>query len=246
MEHTAPCSYNVTRDGTPQFAKVIGFSGESKLLAYPFGSYPLGRWSDIDLCFLAPASLTPQSCMEKLAGQLKDCGVTHIHMAHSIRCPRLKTNLQFHNTPSIDYDIVFAIITHDDFSSLPSGHTQSLPSSLSSLLVPGDQESRVAIAGPLFLHQVEEIISGVVSRKQFAAVVEMVVQLLVSRRQKGNAYHCMRTFHVVQLLVDFIKSHRTELPPTLTCDSLFKEFVGYASTLPEAKWRKLFGECVQG
>ena len=37
-----------------QFCKLIGFVGNPNLRTYPFGSFPLGRQSDIDLCFLAP------------------------------------------------------------------------------------------------------------------------------------------------------------------------------------------------
>ena len=72
----------------------------------------------------------------------------------------------------------------------------------------------------------------------------MIVQLLIAQRQKGNAYHCVRTFHNVQLLTDFIKAHKTNLSNGITCDTLFKEFVTHASKLPEMKWKKLFGEFV--
>ncbi len=227
-----------------QFAKAVEFSGPPSLLAYPFGSFPLGRQSDIDLCFLAPASLAPGQCMEKLASQLEHCGVSHIHIGHSTRCPRLKVMLQFPNTPAINYDVVFATIVSEQFSSLAVGDTQPSPSVLPSLVQPGDTASKVALTGPLFLHRIKGNIAGVVGKQQFGAVVEMVVQVLVAHRQKGNAYHCMRTFHVVQLLSDFIEAHKADLPSQLSCDSLFKAFVDHVSTLPDSKLQKLFGEFV--
>ncbi len=227
-----------------QFAKVIDFSSNPTLLAYPFGSFPLCRQSDIDLCFLAPPTFTPGQCVEQLSSQLERCGVSHVHAGHSTRCPRLKVMLQFPSTPAINYDIVFAIVAREKFLSLAEGDTQPPPPILSSFLQPGDSASKVALSGPLFLHQVEGDIAGVVSKQQFGAVVEMMVQVLIAHRQKGNAYHCMRTFHVVQLLTEFIKSHKAQLATPVNCDSLFKDVVGYVSSLPESQFQKLFGDFV--
>lgn len=227
-----------------QFAKVIDFSGKPTCLAYPFGSFPLSRQSDIDLCFLAPPSLTPGQCVERLAHQLELCGINHTHIAHSTRCPRLKVMLQFPNTPSIDYDLVFAIIRSEEFSTLAVESTQPPSPLLSTFLQPGDAASKVAITGPLFLHKVEESIAGVVSKQQFGSVVEMAVQVLIAHRQKGNAYHCIRTFHVVKLLAEFIEAHKANLASPLSCDTLFKEFVGHVSYLPKSKLESTFGEFV--
>ena len=226
-----------------QFAKVIGFTGNPMLLAYPFGSFPLGRQSDVDLCFLAPPRFTANDCMENLARQLGDCGLNYIHVGHSSRCPRLKAMLEFSNTPVINYDIVFAVIGKEEIFSSPPG-SQLHPSKLASLLKPGDSTSKVALTGLQFLQQVQDIITGTVSKQQFGAVVEMVLQVLIAHRQKGNAYHCIRTFHVVQLLADFIKSHEAHTSSSPNCDTLFREFVTHVSALPEMKWQKLFGEFV--
>lgn len=228
-----------------QFSKVVGFSGDTELFHhyYIFGSFPLGRQSDIDLCFLAPPSFTPKDCMEKFARQLQDCGVNYIHAGHSSRCPRLKIMLEFSDSPAIDYDIVFAIVDKAELFSSPPSQQLEATKALS-LLKAGDSASKVALTGPVFLQHIQEIITGTVSRHQFGAVVEMVAQVLIAHRVKGNAYHCIRTFHVVQLLADFIKSHKAELPSPLCCDTLFKEFITHASRLPETKWQKLFGEFV--
>ena len=227
-----------------QFSKVVGCTGESELFNhYPFGSFPLGRQSDIDLCFLAPPSFTPKDCMEKFARQLQDCGVNYIHKGYSSRCPRLKIMLEFSDSPAINFDIVFAIVSKADlFTSPPTKQLQA--TDVLSLLKPGDSASKVALTGPVFFQHIQEIISGTISRHQFGAIVEMVAQILIAQRVKGNAYQCIRTFHVVQLLADFIKSRKTELPSDLCCDTLFKEFITHASNLPEVKWQKLFGEFV--
>ena len=230
-----------------QFCKLIDFHGpDSQVISYTFGSFVLGRQSDVDVCFLAPASLTVKQCMETLAKLLEDCGVNYIHRGYSTRCPRLKVMLEFSNSPPVNYDIVFSIIARDDFFQSPP--TQRLPTSeIAAMLKSGDAPSKVAFSGPLFLQQVEEVLqASSVSRSEFGAVVEMIVQVLIAQRQKGNAYHCIRTFHVVRLLADFISSQKKELSasPKSDCDSLFKSFVGHLSVLPEAKWQKLFGEFV--
>ena len=226
-----------------QFCKLISFVGNPDLLTYPFGSFPLGRQSDIDVCFLAPPRLTAKDCVDQLASLLEECGVNYIHKGYSSRCPRLKVMLEFSDSPAINYDIVFAILSKDDIFISPP-EKQIVPSKLSTHLMPGDSPSKVAVSGPALHHQIQEIIQGTISNRHFAAIVEMVVQLLIAQRQKGNAYHCVRTFHIVQLLTDFIKVHKTNLPSEITCDTLFKEFVTHASKLPELKWKKLFGEFV--
>ena len=226
-----------------QFCQLIGFVGNPNLLTYPFGSFPLGRQSDIDLCFLAPPNFTAKDCVDQLASLLEECGVNYIHKGYSSRCPRLKVMLEFSDSPAINYDIVFAILSKGDLFTSPP-EKQIVPSELSTHLTPGDSPSKVAVSGPAFHHQVQEIIQGTISNHHFAAIVEMIVQLLIAQRQKGNAYHCVRTFHIVQLLTDFIKAHKTNLPNGITCDTLFKEFVTHASKLPEMKWKKLFVEFV--
>ena len=226
-----------------QFCKLIGFGGDTQLLTYPFGSFPFGRQSDVDLCFLVPPSFTAKDCVDQLAMQLEDCGVNYIHRGHSSRCPRLKVMLEFSDSPAVNYDIVFAILSNEELFCSPP-EKQVVPSELTSSLKTGDSPSKVAFAGPAFFHQVQEIIHDTISNHQFAAVVEMAVQLLIGQRQKGNAYHCVRTFHIVQLLADFVKVRKADLPSNVTCDTLFKDFVTHASKLPEAKWKKLFGEFV--
>ncbi len=225
-----------------QFSRVIEFEGNPDVLAYPFGSFPLGRFSDVDLCLMAPPTNTPMEFADKLATQLELCGIKFIHVGRSSRCPRLKVQISFNETGPIDYDIVFAIVKEES-------HLKKLENlsvlELQSMLKPGDAASKTAFTGPVFLHHVKEAIRSVVPSSTFAAVVEMTVQILRSNHLKGNAYHCIRTFHIIQLLADFIKSRVSTSPSSeWNADELFKAFVTSCSQLPISKWKKLVGEFV--
>lgn len=228
-----------------QFAKVLEFDGDPSLLVYPFGSFPLGRQSDIDLCFLAPPTMSSIEFADKLATQLQMCGLTYLHVAHSSRCPRLKVRIEFSGTSSLDYDIVFAILGESKVFTQPSAKRLSAPE-VQSKLKPGDSTSKIALGGPLFLYHVHDATKESVTSSIFAAVVEMIVQIFRARKQKGNAFHCIRTFHIIQLLADFVRSRFKSTPSSehWNADRLFKEFVITSSQLPESKWSKLFGDFV--
>lgn len=225
-----------------QFSQIIEFQDDPNLLAYPFGSFPLGRSSDVDLCLLAPPTNTPMEFADKLAAQLELCGIKFIHVGRSSRCPRLKVRISFNEIGPIDYDIVFAIVKEEAILHSLENLTVL---ELQSMLKPGDAASKTAFTGPVFLHHVKEALQGVISSSIFAAVVEMTVQILRASHLKGNAYHCIRTFHIIQLLADFIKS-RTKVSPSSewNADTLFKVFVNSCSQLPVPKWKKLFGDFV--
>ena len=226
-----------------EHCKVIGFTGESSLLCYTFGSFLCGRRSDVDICLLLPPSLAPRDHMEAFAHHLESCGVQYVHVGHSSRCPRLKVMLSFSTTSSINFDIVFATIKDDDlFTSLPDKRPSV--TEVASWLKHGDAVSKTAFSGPLFQNKVEEIVKGVIPMSKFGAVVEMVVRLLSAHRQKGNAYHCIRTFHIVNLLAGFIKDHHSELPKDLTCDDLFKQFLECVTLLPAEKWQSVVKDFV--
>ena len=228
-----------------QFAKVLEFDGDPSLLVYPFGSFPLGRRSDIDLCFIAPPAMSAIEFADKLATQLQMCGLTYLHVGHSSRCPRLMVRIEFSSTTSLDYDIVFAVLGESEVITQLPAQRLSAPE-VQTKLKPSDSTSKIALSGPLFLYHVQEAIKESVSSSVFAAVVEMIVQIFGTRKQKGNAFHCIRTFHIVQLLADFVRS-RNKATPSSECwnaDRLFKDFVITSSQLPESKWAKLFGEFV--
>ena len=228
---------------TSQYCKMIGYDGNPKDVCHVFGSFPIGRRSDIDMCCLLQSPASPFDCIEKFAKQLEDCGITFIHKGMSSRCPRLKVKLLFDCAPPVAYDLIFAVVDND----LTPG--KLLSSSLTgkgiiSSLKPLDSRSKIALTGPNFMQQVIEAIDGKISVGEFGMVVEMTVQILRAFRQKGNAYHCIRTFHIVRLLMEYIRSPKFSQIEDSNCDEIFRNFVPSVSEIPPAKWQKLFGDFV--
>lgn len=224
-----------------QFGKVTCFNGDPSALAHVFGSHCFGRNSDVDLCLLAPPRFTPFDCMERLNDQLMRCGIDFVHKGYSSRCPRLKVKLGFRGTPSIEFDVVFAILDSED--AFNSCEELSVAPGMDQLLKKDDQASMTALSGLIFLQRVQDIVRGTVSCESFGAVVEIVVRILKAHRLKGNCYRCIRTFHIIQLLADFIKTHKKQLSEggrgEISCEVLFKEFVLHSALLTTSKWEKL-------
>ena len=226
---------------TNQFCKVIGFEGDPNLICYPFGSFKLDRASDIDLCFVHPEKLSAVECLDKLATQLKSCGVNYIHKGYSSRCPRLKVMLEFTTSPAVEYDIIFAAVSEEFHSHGLSSKEQISPTALTTFTKRCDSVTKNSLLGLCFLNDVQQIVANSsISMSQFGAVVEMVAQILAAHRQKGNAFQCIRTFHVVQLLAECVKSCE-EQNEVKDCDTLFKMFISYVTMLSTDKWRKVFG-----
>ena len=226
-----------------QYCRMIGYVGNPKDVCHVYGSYPIGRRSDVDMCCLVQSPASAFDSIDKFAEQLEDCGITYIHKGKSSRCPRLKVKLVFDSAPPVEYDIVFAVV-ENDLTTLQKLSSSSSRQSILSSLKPCDSRSKVALTGPNFLQQVIETIDGKISVGEFGAVVETAVQILRSFRQKGNAYHCIRTFHVVRLLLEYIRSPKFSQLKDSNCDELFRNFMCSVSEIHPAKWQKLFGEFV--
>ena len=157
-----------------QFAQLVGYTGNPVHLVYPFGSSPLGRRGDVDLCLICPPHLTPTDSLEQLWRALGECGVTYLHKGYSTRCPWLKIMLEFTASPPIDYDIVFATIS--DTSHFESPKSLQLPApKLLSMMKPDDRTSKTAFTGAVLHHSLLESIDGVMPVSRFGAVVEMMV-----------------------------------------------------------------------
>ena len=228
-----------------QFTKLVDYEGNPLDLIYLFGSYPLKRSSDVDMCLIAPNSHTNIEWIDKMASQLQSCGVKHVHVGHSSRCPRLKIALLYSETTPIEYDIVIALIPKDTIFTIPAPTEQLPASKIAQMRKPGDNASKVALSGPLFMEKIEEMFKQTeISHESFGAIVEMIVQIFVTKREKGNAYHCIRTFHIVQLLIDYIQQNGSILSLDMNCDVLFKGFLGYVTEVQYGQWEKLFGESV--
>ena len=230
-----------------QFSSLIDYQGNPLNLLYVFDSYPIHRVSDVDMCLIAPDTQTQIDWIKKMASQLQTCGIKHIHVGHSSRCPRLKVNLMYSDSFSIEYDMVIALIGNKEYFANPI-KDQLHATELIKMKNSGDSATKVAMSGPLFMQKIEEVLqSKGIEHEVFGAVVEMVVQILIARREKGNAYHCIRTFHIVQLLVEFIKQEPRSVSlssANINCDELFHSFINYNSELEYEKWEKLFGDFV--
>jgi len=226
-----------------QFGQVTGFDGDPSALARIFGSYCFGRRSDVDMLLLAPPTFSPVECMEKLFARLEACGVLYLHKGYSSRCPRLKVKMSFLAHSTVEYDVIFAMLNSEE--ALKSCTVLTSTASLEKLLKRDDQVSKRAFLGLMFLQKVKDIINGTVSTNSFGAVVEMVVQILKANRLKGNCYRCIHTFHIVQLLADFIKTFKKRSPGSnreMAADTLLREFISHSALLPASKWEKLCGE----
>ena len=227
-----------------QFSQLLGYSGPPANLVYPFGSFLLGRVSsDIDLCLIASSSRTNIGWIEALAFQLQSCGIRYIHVGYSSRCPRLKVMLQFPNAPGIEFDIVIAIVHDEKFFSL-TAESQISAEKVAEMRKSGDTTSKIAFDGHLFLEKLKQKIQGVLPLSQFGAVLEMASRLFAAKREKGNAYHCLRTYHLVCLLAESVQAHSSDLGPNPNCDRVFQLFVDHVAQLPASKFEALFEQSV--
>ena len=229
-----------------QWATAVQFSGPSDHLVLPFGSYCLGRRGDVDLCLLAPPHLSHFECLDLLASQLQEVGTVFLHRGFASRCPRLKTMLQYHSNPNVNFDIIFVVTASDEFYYKTLPLVKPTCATIKSELVPGDSQSKAALMGPLFLQQVLSRIEGRIAVSEFALTVDMAVWLLKAQRLKGNTFSCIRTFHVVQLLADVactVKCKEWEGGPS-KADYLFCRFISKVASMEEDKWLQLFGDNV--
>ena len=229
-----------------QWAAAVQFSGPSDHLVLPFGSYCLGRRGDVDLCLLAPPHLSHFECLDLLASQLQEAGIAFLHRGFASRCPRLKAMLQYSSTPNVNFDVIFVVTASEVFYYKTLPVVKPTCASIKSELVPGDSPSRAALMGPLFLQQVLSRIEGRFAVSELAVAVEMAVWYLKSQRLKGNSYSCIKTFHVVQLLVDVactIEGSEWKKTPS-KADYLFCRFISKVSSMEEDKWLQLFGDRV--
>jgi len=207
-------------------------------LMHFFGSHLLNRRSDVDVCLLAPSSRSPDECIEKLAGILKSYGFQFVHVATGIRCPRLKLKAIFCNYASVSFDIVVACV----LSSLDSTDFDVVNAHKSCT----DKQSKIALDGLVFATKIINPILDRISETDFGMLVETFVILLRRNRLKGNSFHCIRTFHLVQLLAEFVSHASPSIIPIEGLDTLkafekvFRSAVQYLALLPYEKYHSLF------
>ena len=200
----------------------------------PFGSQPLGRRSDIDLCLLGPERVNPMHCIQLLSKALKDAGIDHSYIAHSDRCPRLKLAITSKKCPPLEFDVIFACLSTVQVDSIVAG-SKSLDE-----IVPSahDQVTRTALQGPVFLATaLHTFASKGVPAADVAAIIDFTQASLSRANLAGNTFHCIRTFHVVSLLVDFLKQQQQI--QTANLDVFFADFIHYCASLTESQWNTL-------
>ena len=192
---------------TKAWSVVLGVRLEStQELVHFFGSYLVKRRSDVDICLLAPSSRSPDECISKLASKLREYGFQFVHEATGIRCPRLKLKAMFCNHASITFDCVVACVLHPsdsqnrEIGELSETDFKALYKSCS------DKKSKTALDGVLFADKFLIPILDRISESDFGMLVDAVVLMLRREGLKGNAFHCIRTFHVVKMFTDFISS----------------------------------------
>ena len=199
---------------------------------HQFGSYPLRRSGDVDLCLFAPASLRSDECIFKLEAELSKRGVKHLHTATGIRCPRLKLRLHFSNTAPVDFDIVFA-------ACLPVEN--EVHYDLREIYENGDIAMKSAIEGLLFLERVKHCIESKLSIEQFGKLVDLLVYYLKTKHLKGNAFHCLRTFHLVRALAEMFSKTKESFQ---SMGDLVRKSFEHLATLDAQYWQRICKEFV--
>ena len=208
-----------------------------KCCMHLFGSNLLHRRGDIDLCLLAPKASSIQTCMGGLAEKLASFGVKYVHCASNIRCPRLKIKLEYDDAANVEFDITVACVLDkgiDEFNYIKLYECCE------------DKKSKIALEGLLFFEQVVKPALFGVCLKDFGLIVDVVCILLKKNRLKGNVFHCIRTFHVVQLVAEYINfsNNTSDLNELKTCEQFLKGFFGYLGKKEEEKWMLLFKKFV--
>ena len=86
-------------------------------LIRPFGSFPLRKRGDIDVCLLGPhLGISLWNDMLKLEAELHRRGISHTYTVSSLRCPRLGVRMYFVDHACLEIDIVIALLPPEIFA----------------------------------------------------------------------------------------------------------------------------------
>ncbi|XP_047146565.1 uncharacterized protein LOC105843712 isoform X1 [Hydra vulgaris] len=208
-----------------------------KCCIHPFGSYLLQRRGDVDLCLFAPKDKSVSICLEMLSEKLLSFGLKYVHCAANIRCPRLKIKIEYCDAADVEFDITVACVLDNSLDEF--NYIKLLENC-------EDQKSKVALKGLLFFDKIVKPALFGVCLKDFGLIVDLVCILLKKNRLKGNVFHCIRTFHVVQLVAEYIcVAHDVgDLNELKNCEKFLKDFFGYLVKKEEEKWVRLFKKFV--
>lgn len=221
---------------------IQSYTTDSTKLVFPFGSNVLGRFADVDVCVLAPNTLHQKECVLKLERELRNRGIAFTYISHSSRCPRLKAKCYFASSSPVELDVVFCLVPQSFLDSLNLSDSPSLHV-ITAAIQKSDKVSHTALTGPAFIQDLlSDIRESGYSLLDCVCLVEMICLILRASHLKGNAFHCIRTFHILKMFQSFLKSQKNDKP--LIPDDLLVTFIEFCSAHSEAQWSELCGDFV--
>jgi hypothetical protein len=100
--------------------------------------------------------------------------------------------------------------------------------------------SFVALMGPIFLARVQHVFASKdLALSDVAALIDFTKTTLSSANLSGNSFHCLRTFHLVMLLADFVENMPSISSVPRNLDVVFAEFVAFCAGQSAAQWNKM-------
>lgn len=101
-----------------------------------------------------------------------------------------------------------------------------------------DEPSQTAISGPVtWKPLLESVGASFASIHEAADVLNFINHVLRAAGLKGNALHCVRTFHIMTLLSKFLVAQ----PEPQTLDEVAVKFLGFLQKLDDATWKLTVG-----
>ncbi|KAK3262994.1 hypothetical protein CYMTET_28178 [Cymbomonas tetramitiformis] len=226
-------------------------------IVHPFGSHCLGRVGDLDLCLLAPANCPADWCVKRLQTVLRQRGMTpeSMHAAPSARCPCLRLRFEFLHSPPLEADIVFAPVLP------PGAQPAEVAEAVSRCLAPVtfSEVSRctapeaITTSGIGYMNFILDTLAHSkgcsVPVASFAMVVETLTALLRAAGVKGNEFHCVRSFQLVEVARAAVENeissagfrgHGEDVAAchgrVISSEDLFAKVVRFAAAQPAEYW----------
>ena len=218
---------------------VLGVTDERNVL-FPFGSHLLKRKGDVDVCVVAPNHLPVDVYINKLGEKAKTFGLEYVYVASGIRCPIVKLKLKYLNLSPIEFDIVIAAIQDDDIECNNGFDFEKMHKKCV------DKKSKAALDGLVFFDKFVAPILDRINLTDFGIIVDVINIILKKNNLKGNVFHCIRTFHIVQMLAEFIASCSKKLLPIegwhqlKEFEKFMRNFFTYLSKKTVEEYKKVF------
>ncbi|KAF0695162.1 Aste57867_14007 [Aphanomyces stellatus] len=169
----------------------------------PFGSFALGRASDLDVMLEIPDDESPRDAIRRVATTLRRHGLHDVYESGSSRCPLLKVRWgDARATAWIDVDVV---VCHASAAAT----TATMPASA---WTSSDPDTR-ALLGPWSLADTRATLaSSGIAPDVFARSVDVVVAQLKAKQLHGTAYNGVPTFKLVAAVADYCRRLDTPRP----------------------------------